>query len=80
MQRDGAQAPWFHHIGVYCFRPQSLQAFVKLPMGVVEDLEKLEQLRALENGMSIGAIETSLKLIGVDTPEDVKKVEEALRE
>lgn len=80
VQRDGASAPWYHHIGVYCFRAQALQRFVRLPLGQLEDLEKLEQLRALENGMSFGATETNLKLIGVDTPEDVKKVEEALGE
>lgn len=80
VQRGGATAPWFHHIGVYCFKTRALQKFIKLPMGVLEDLEKLEQLRALENGLSIGAAETRLKLIGVDTPEDVMKVEEALRE
>lgn len=80
VQREGVTAPWFHHVGVYCFRAEALQKFIKLPMGKLEDLEKLEQLRALENGMSIGATETKLKLMGVDTPEDVKKVEEALRE
>lgn len=79
-QRDGQSAPWFHHIGVYCYRPQALQAFVKFPLGKLEDLEKLEQLRALENGLSIGALATTQKLIGVDVPEDVRRVEEALGE
>lgn len=78
--RDLTNAPWFQHIGVYCFRPKVLQQFVKYPMGILEDMEKLEQLRALENGIEMGAIETDLKLIGVDVPDDVKKVEEALRE
>ncbi len=69
---------WYHHIGVYSYTPKALSAFVKLPMGSLEDLEKLEQLRALENDMKIGAILTQQKLIGVDVPEDVKKVEGAL--
>jgi CMP-2-keto-3-deoxyoctulosonic acid synthetase len=49
-------------------------------MARLEDLEKLEQLRALENQMTLGAILTNQKLIGVDVPDDVKKVEGALRE
>jgi 3-deoxy-manno-octulosonate cytidylyltransferase (CMP-KDO synthetase) len=52
--------------------------FVKLPVSRHEDLEKLEQLRALDNGYSLGAILTTQKLIGVDVPEDIKKVEGAL--
>ncbi len=77
--RDGKKEHnWYHHIGVYSYHPKALSAFVKLPMGKLENLEKLEQLRALENGMKIGAIKTNQKLIGVDVPEDIKKVEGAL--
>ena len=47
---------------------------------VLEKRECLEQLRALESGMTIGAIETKNNLIGVDTPEDLKRVEEVLSE
>lgn len=78
--REKLNAPWFQHVGVYCFRAEVLQQFVTYPMGVLENIEKLEQLRALENGMVMGAIETDQVLIGVDLPDDVKKVEEALRE
>jgi 3-deoxy-manno-octulosonate cytidylyltransferase (CMP-KDO synthetase) len=49
-------------------------------MSKLEDLEKLEQLRALENGYSLGAILTTQKLMGVDVPEDIKKVEGVLGE
>lgn len=77
--RDGGKDySWYHHIGVYSYRPKALSAFVKLPMSRLEDLEKLEQLRGLENGMKIGAVLTNQKLIGVDVPDDVKKVEGAL--
>ncbi|MFL5784882.1 MAG: 3-deoxy-manno-octulosonate cytidylyltransferase [Bacteriovoracaceae bacterium] len=77
--RDGKnQHSWYHHIGVYSYRPAALSRFVKLPMGKLENLEKLEQLRALENGMKIGAVKTTQKLIGVDVPEDIHKVEGAL--
>lgn len=72
--------PWYHHIGVYSYKPQALQKFVKLPVARLEDLEKLEQLRALENQMTIGGILTTQKLMGVDVPEDVKKIEGALSE
>lgn len=79
--RDGGRDySWFQHIGVYSYRADALSRFVKLPMAKLEDLEKLEQLRALENEMTLGAILTNQKLIGVDVPDDVKKVEGALRE
>lgn len=71
---------WYQHIGVYSYRPEALSQFVKLPMSRLEDLEKLEQLRALENQMTVGGILTTANLIGVDVPEDVKKVEGALRD
>lgn len=71
---------WYQHIGLYSYRTQALRQFVKCPPTLLEQTEKLEQLRALENGLSIGAIRTSVKLIGVDVPEDIKKVEELLQE
>jgi 3-deoxy-manno-octulosonate cytidylyltransferase (CMP-KDO synthetase) len=77
--RDGGREySWYQHIGVYSYRSSALSKFVKLPLAKLEELEKLEQLRALENNMSIGAILTSWRLVGVDVPEDVKKVEEVL--
>jgi 3-deoxy-manno-octulosonate cytidylyltransferase (CMP-KDO synthetase) len=71
---------WYHHIGVYSYKPEALLKFVKLPLGELENLEKLEQLRALENQMSIGGILTTQKLISVDVFEDIKNVEGALSE
>lgn len=77
--RDGGRDhSWYQHIGVYSYRPKALSAFVKLSVSPLEDLEKLEQLRALENQMTIGAVLTIQKLIGVDVPDDVKKVEGVL--
>ncbi len=77
--RDGGRDfSWYQHIGVYSYKPEALLKFVKLPMSRLEDLEKLEQLRAMENKMKIGAVLTTQKLIGVDVPEDVKKVEGVL--
>lgn len=70
---------WFHHIGVYSYRPDALEKFAHSPVSRLEDLEKLEQLRALEIGLTIGAIETNCHVIGVDHPEDIKKVEEVIR-
>jgi 3-deoxy-manno-octulosonate cytidylyltransferase (CMP-KDO synthetase) len=77
--RDGGRDfTWYQHIGVYSYRPQALSDFVKLPMARLEDLEKLEQLRALENQLTLGAILTNQKLIGVDVPDDIQRVEGAL--
>ncbi len=70
--------PWFHHIGVYLYSPESLEKFKNAPASFLEEQEKLEQLRALDLGMKIGAITIEDELIGVDTPEDIKKVEGAL--
>ena len=78
--RDGGKDyNWYQHIGVYSYKPKALSRFVKLPLATLEDLEKLEQLRALENQMTIGAILTHQKLIGVDVPHDIEKVEGALK-
>jgi 3-deoxy-manno-octulosonate cytidylyltransferase (CMP-KDO synthetase) len=81
-KRDSGVDPigdyWFLHIGVYSYRPTALSNFAKAPISRLEDLEKLEQLRALEMGMTIGALETKSTVMGVDHPEDVKKIEEVL--
>jgi 3-deoxy-manno-octulosonate cytidylyltransferase (CMP-KDO synthetase) len=73
-----AAAVYFRHIGVYAFRKASLLAFTQWPMGILENIEKLEQLRYLENGMPIKMIETSFTGIGIDTPEDLEKAKALL--
>ncbi|MDA8793843.1 3-deoxy-manno-octulosonate cytidylyltransferase [Bacteriovoracaceae bacterium] len=72
---------WYHHIGVYCYKKSALKKFVQLEESPLEKSEKLEQLRALENGLTIGAslIEQKQELIGVDTPEDLEKVNRLLQ-
>jgi 3-deoxy-manno-octulosonate cytidylyltransferase (CMP-KDO synthetase) len=69
---------WNQHIGVYSYRIEALRKFLKFPLSPLEDREKLEQLRALENGQTIGAHICFDFLIGVDQPSDIKKVEEVL--
>lgn len=71
---------WFLHIGVYSYTPKALSAFANADVSRLENLEKLEQLRALEIGLSIGAMETKSLIMGVDHPDDIKKVEEVLNE
>ncbi len=69
---------FFKHIGIYSYRKDVLIDLTKLPQSDLEKAEKLEQLRALENGYKIKVGETDLETIGVDTPEDLKKVEKWL--
>ncbi len=76
--RDGSKPNWFQHVGVYSYKVAALEKFVELDDSGLENIEKLEQLRALENGLTIGAIEIEENLIGVDTPEDIKRVEKVL--
>lgn len=78
--RSGSDHSWWLHVGVYCYRPKALEAACLLPASPLEQRERLEQLRVLEHGMRIGAVETKSILLGVDVPEDVAKVEERLRE
>jgi 3-deoxy-manno-octulosonate cytidylyltransferase (CMP-KDO synthetase) len=83
--RDGApKAPppntfLFKHLGVYSYRPETLRAFVRWPAGFFETAEKLEQLRALENGVRIRVAVTPDDSIGVDLPGDVARVEKILK-
>jgi 3-deoxy-manno-octulosonate cytidylyltransferase (CMP-KDO synthetase) len=62
------------HIGIYAFRLNILKQFVALPVGALEAVEKLEQLRLIENRILIHVIETELTSFGVDRPEDIEKV------
>ena len=70
----GSKNIW-HHIGIYAWRRDILEKFVKLKPSSLEKSEKLEQLRALESGMQIHTIITSEHPIGVDTKSDLKKAE-----
>jgi 3-deoxy-manno-octulosonate cytidylyltransferase (CMP-KDO synthetase) len=66
----------FKHIGLYVYRRDFLMSYSGLPMGPLEQAEKLEQLRALENGFQIRVVETDYESLGVDTPEDLARVQE----
>lgn len=67
--------PCYKHLGLYAYRGDFLEKFVAMPAGQLEQIEKLEQLRALENGFPIAIEVTEDPTIGVDTPEDAKKFE-----
>ncbi len=67
------EGPHYHHIGIYAFRREALARFVALPPGQLESREKLEQLRALENGMSIACALVDTVPFGVDTPDDLER-------
>lgn len=76
--RDGEEE-YYKHIGIYAYRVGFLRRFVTLPEGRLERIERLEQLRALENGARIKVILASGLSPEVDVPDDVKAAEEALR-
>jgi 3-deoxy-manno-octulosonate cytidylyltransferase (CMP-KDO synthetase) len=67
------EGPLYHHIGLYAYRRAALERFVKLPPSVLEQRERLEQLRALEAGMRIDVALTKNVIFGVDTPEHLEK-------
>lgn len=66
------------HVGVYGFQTSTLRAFARLEPTPLEQAESLEQLRLLQNGFTIRVLETGQPQIGVDSPEDVARVEDAL--
>jgi len=70
--------PHYHHIGIYAYRRAALRRFVALPQGVLERRERLEQLRALENGMRIDAACVDTVPLGVDTPADLERARRLL--
>ena len=64
---------YYKHIGIYAYRKEALQQFTELPPSLLEETEKLEQLRYLENGFKIRLALTDIPTIGIDTPEDLEK-------
>ena len=80
IREGGVDMPTYLHWGIYAYRKDILQRFVALPEGQLEQSEKLEQLRALENGISINVLLSNLESIGVDTPEDLVLAERKLHQ
>jgi 3-deoxy-manno-octulosonate cytidylyltransferase (CMP-KDO synthetase) len=76
--RDGASPQYWKHIGLYAYRKATLQRFPTLPPSTLEQIERLEQLRFLENGIDIYVEPTNFDTIGVDTEEDLHRVEALL--
>lgn len=66
-------APCYRHVGIYGFTMQSLERFCGLDEGTLEHAERLEQLRALENGMKIRCLVYDFESVGIDTPEDLER-------
>jgi 3-deoxy-manno-octulosonate cytidylyltransferase (CMP-KDO synthetase) len=81
--RDAAQdarpIAYYKHVGLYVYRRDFLLRYPDLPVGPLERAEKLEQLRALENGFTIRVVETDYESLGVDTPADLECVREMFR-
>jgi len=77
--RDGTSPPYFKHLGFYAYRKPALDRFCALPESSLERSERLEQLRFLENGIPIHVGETPYDTVGVDTEEDLLRVEKILR-
>ena len=79
VRQSGVDPGCFLHWGIYAYRKDILERFVQLPPGKLENAEKLEQLRAMENGITIKVVTSELTTIGVDTPEDLVKAEALLK-
>jgi len=77
--RDSANPNYFKHLGFYAYRKAALDRFCALPESLLERSERLEQLRFLENGIPIEVGETPYDTVGVDTEDDLRRVEEILR-
>ena len=86
--RDAASRPvaeqlaafsFLKHLGIYGYRRETLLRLVKFPVSPLEAAEKLEQLRALENGIHIAVVKVDYDSVGVDVPADVERVENVLK-
>ena len=78
--RDSSSPKYFKHLGFYAYRKAALDRFCGLPESSLEHNERLEQLRFLENEIAIQVGETPFDTIGVDTEDDLQRVEELLRQ
>jgi 3-deoxy-manno-octulosonate cytidylyltransferase (CMP-KDO synthetase) len=78
--RDNPAPVYFGHIGLYAFRMDALKKYARLPPSRLETIEKLEQLRLLENGIPIHVVTTRHRSIGVDRPQDIEIIEKILQE
>ena len=78
LREGGEETTVYRHWGIYAYRRETLAKFVSLPEGRLEKCEKLEQLRALENGIRIKVIKTTFDSIGIDTPDDLVRAQEFL--
>jgi 3-deoxy-manno-octulosonate cytidylyltransferase (CMP-KDO synthetase) len=74
-----AAFPFLKHLGIYGYRRQTLLRLVKMPVSPLENAEKLEQLRALENGIPVLVVRVNYDSVGVDVPRDVARVEALLQ-
>ncbi len=76
----GAVFPTYKHLGIYAYRASFLERFAKLPDGVLENIEKLEQLRALEHGLPIRVVVTAHDSPEVDLPSDIVRIAAMLKD
>ncbi|HKQ38897.1 MAG TPA: 3-deoxy-manno-octulosonate cytidylyltransferase [Verrucomicrobiae bacterium] len=74
-----AAFPFLKHLGIYGYRRDTLLKLVSFPQSPLERAEKLEQLRALENGIELAVVRVDYDSVGVDVPEDVARVEQLLK-
>ena len=74
--REDTDCPVYKHIGIYAYRRDFLLKYAKMPQTMLEKTESLEQLRVLENGFRIKVIESDANFVGVDTAEDLSRVNE----
>ncbi len=74
-----AAFPFLKHLGIYGYRRETLLRLVQFPVSPLEAAEKLEQLRALENGIPIAVVQVAYDSVGVDVPADVARVEALLK-
>ena len=80
---DDEATPVFHHVGVYAYRPEALKAYPSWPVGPLEQLEGLEQLRFLENGRRLLCVEVTARgrqFWELNNPEDVPRIEAMMAE
>lgn len=76
--RENISVDYYKHLGIYCYPRQLLMEYIQLPKSLLENTEMLEQLRLIENGYKIKVVESIYDSVGVDTPDDIQKVEKLL--